>query len=86
MAAGFNIVRQSLFAGSPRYTENDLPDLKGKVRRYPSSPPEASLMFAFQIPGSCHHRLKYWCRERNRQDSLQQECKSLHVRANNDKK
>ncbi|EWZ30471.1 hypothetical protein FOZG_15952 [Fusarium oxysporum Fo47] len=31
MAAAFNIVRQSLFAGSPRYTENDLPDLKGKV-------------------------------------------------------
>ncbi|KAF5648559.1 general amidase [Fusarium sp. NRRL 52700] len=31
MAAAFNIVRQSLFAGSPKYTENDLPDLKGKV-------------------------------------------------------
>ncbi|KAH7150898.1 amidase signature domain-containing protein [Fusarium sp. MPI-SDFR-AT-0072] len=31
MAAALNIVRQSLFAGSPRYTENDLPDLKGKV-------------------------------------------------------
>ncbi|KAG5750226.1 hypothetical protein H9Q69_006885 [Fusarium xylarioides] len=31
MAAAINIVRQSLFAGSPKYTENDLPDLKGKV-------------------------------------------------------
>ncbi|KAF5536688.1 Oxidoreductase short-chain dehydrogenase [Fusarium napiforme] len=31
MTAAFNIVRQSLFAGSPKYTENDLPDLKGKV-------------------------------------------------------
>ncbi|KAL9560699.1 hypothetical protein ACKAV7_015190 [Fusarium commune] len=32
MAAAFNIVRQSLFAGKPKYTEKDLPDLKGRVR------------------------------------------------------
>ncbi|KAF4448035.1 hypothetical protein F53441_8510 [Fusarium austroafricanum] len=31
MAAAWNIVRQSLFAGSPKYTEKDLPDLKGKI-------------------------------------------------------
>ncbi|KAF4973192.1 hypothetical protein FSARC_444 [Fusarium sarcochroum] len=31
MAATLNIVRQSFFAGSPKYTTQDMPDLKGKV-------------------------------------------------------
>ncbi|KAJ4245043.1 short-chain alcohol dehydrogenase [Fusarium torreyae] len=31
MAATFNILRQSFFAGSPRYTEQNMPDLKDKV-------------------------------------------------------
>jgi hypothetical protein len=86
MAAALNIIRQSLFAGSPRFTENDLPDLKGKVRRYPSSPPEVLLTLAFQILGNCYHRVKHWRWERNCQDGLQQECKGLHVRTYSNKK